>query len=112
MSENRSLKKNLSPLSVWAYAIGTSVSWGSLVVTCNTYLAKASGVDFDNRHKILEKFHNLSLEHIKTGEVAVSVGYNDYDREKDEDAHAVFIRADELMYKEKQFLNSQGSISR
>ena len=41
MSENRSLKKNLSPLSAWAFAIGTSVGWGSLVVTCNTYLAQA-----------------------------------------------------------------------
>lgn len=28
-------------MSIWAYSIGTSIGWGSLVVTCNTYLAQA-----------------------------------------------------------------------
>ena len=27
--------------SVWAFSIGTAIGWGSLVVTCNTYLAQA-----------------------------------------------------------------------
>ena len=35
------LSRYLTPLSVWALAVGTSVGWGSLVVTGNTYLAKA-----------------------------------------------------------------------
>lgn len=26
---------------MWAFSIGTSIGWGSLIVTCNTYLAKA-----------------------------------------------------------------------
>ena len=30
-----------SPWSIWAFSIGTSIGWGSLVVTCNTYLAQA-----------------------------------------------------------------------
>ncbi|MBR0474214.1 MAG: amino acid permease [Erysipelotrichaceae bacterium] len=34
------LRSYLSPLGAWAFAIGTSVGWGSLVVTSNTYLAK------------------------------------------------------------------------
>ena len=35
------LTKNLSPLGVWAFAIGTSIGWGSLVVTNNSYLGQA-----------------------------------------------------------------------
>ncbi|MBQ9167808.1 MAG: amino acid permease [Oscillospiraceae bacterium] len=31
----------LSPADVWAFAIGTSTGWGSLVVTNNAYLAQA-----------------------------------------------------------------------
>lgn len=31
----------LSPAGVWAFAIGTSIGWGSLVVTNNAYLAQA-----------------------------------------------------------------------
>ncbi len=31
----------LSPAAAWALALGTSIGWGSLVVTTNTYLAQA-----------------------------------------------------------------------
>ena len=31
----------MSPLTVFAFAVGTSVGWGSLVVTSNTYLRQA-----------------------------------------------------------------------
>ena len=40
----RSLNKHLSFKGALAYSIGTSVGWGSLVVTCNTYLAQAGPV--------------------------------------------------------------------
>ena len=30
-----------SPLSIWAFSIGTSIGWGSFIVTCNTYLQKS-----------------------------------------------------------------------
>ena len=40
-TENRKLTPYLSPLNTWAMALGTSVGWGSLVVTSNTYLAQA-----------------------------------------------------------------------
>ena len=39
--EQNGLKKHLSPAAVWAFSIGTSIGWGSLVVTANTYLAQA-----------------------------------------------------------------------
>lgn len=35
------LSQHLSPVGVGAFAIGTSIGWGSLVVTNNTYLAQA-----------------------------------------------------------------------
>ena len=31
----------MSPLAVLAFAVGTSVGWGSLIVTSNTYLKQA-----------------------------------------------------------------------
>ena len=42
---NRKTEKQLqpyfTPLGTWAFSIGTSIGWGSFVVTCNAYLAKA-----------------------------------------------------------------------
>ncbi len=35
------LTPNLSPMGAWAFSIGTSIGWGSLFITSNTYLAKA-----------------------------------------------------------------------
>ncbi len=41
MQDDRRLTRNLSPLGAWAFSIGTSIGWGSLIVTSNTYLAQA-----------------------------------------------------------------------
>ena len=41
MKEQQGLRQYISPMGAWAFAIGTSVGWGSLVVTANTYLAQA-----------------------------------------------------------------------
>lgn len=35
------LRAFLTPREAWAFGLGTSIGWGSLVVTSNTYLAKA-----------------------------------------------------------------------
>ena len=40
MSSEKRLTANLSPAGAWAFSIGTSIGWGSLVVTSNAYLAK------------------------------------------------------------------------
>ena len=37
------LRNGFTPLGMWAFSIGTSIGWGSFIVTCNTYLQK-SGV--------------------------------------------------------------------
>ena len=35
------LKSNFTPFGMWAFSIGTSIGWGSFIVTCNTYLQKS-----------------------------------------------------------------------
>ncbi|MBE6997339.1 MAG: amino acid permease, partial [Ruminococcaceae bacterium] len=35
------LRPAFSPLGIWAFSIGTSIGWGSFIVTCNTYLQKS-----------------------------------------------------------------------
>lgn len=35
------LKSSFTPLGMWAFSIGTSIGWGSFIVTCNTYLQKS-----------------------------------------------------------------------
>ena len=42
-SKGEGLRPGFSPLGIWAFSIGTSIGWGSFIVTCNTYLQK-SGV--------------------------------------------------------------------
>ena len=37
------LRAVFTPLGMWSFSIGTSIGWGSFIVTCNTYLQK-SGV--------------------------------------------------------------------
>lgn len=35
------LRAGFTPLGMWAFSIGTSIGWGSFIVTCNTYLQKS-----------------------------------------------------------------------
>ena len=39
--EHRSLNPYLTPAGAWAIALGTSIGWGSLVITSSTYLSQA-----------------------------------------------------------------------
>ena len=41
MSTERKMRQHISLLKAWAFAIGTSIGWGSLVVTGGTYLGQA-----------------------------------------------------------------------
>ena len=71
-----------------------------------------SGRDYIIRKELVLALHDRSVEHINTGGVVVSGGYSDYKPGEDSDFHKVFIRADELMYEEKQLLKGLGSITR
>ena len=35
------MRSNFTPLGIWAFSIGTSIGWGSFIVTCSAYLQKA-----------------------------------------------------------------------
>ena len=41
MNTEKSFRRHISPITAWALSIGTSVGWGSLVVTSSTYLVQA-----------------------------------------------------------------------
>ena len=44
MEQNRpsgGLRSSFTPLGMRAFSIGTSIGWGSFIVTCNTYLQKS-----------------------------------------------------------------------
>lgn len=38
------LKPYMSPVSVWAFSLGTSIGWGSLVITSSTYLSRSGPI--------------------------------------------------------------------
>lgn len=37
------LRAGFTTLGIWAFSVGTSIGWGSFIVTCNTYL-QISGI--------------------------------------------------------------------
>ncbi len=39
--QEQGLRPGFTPLGIWAFSIGTSIGWGSFIVTCNTYLQKS-----------------------------------------------------------------------
>ena len=39
--QEQGLRRGFTPLGIWAFSIGTSIGWGSFIVTCNTYLQKS-----------------------------------------------------------------------
>ena len=40
-TQQAGLKSGFTPFGIWAFSIGTSIGWGSFIVTCNTYLQKS-----------------------------------------------------------------------
>ena len=41
VNSEKGLQRHLSPAGAWAFSVGTSIGWGSLVVTASTYLNQA-----------------------------------------------------------------------
>ena len=89
-----SLAPGFSGMSVWAFSIGTSIGWGSLMVTCNTYLVKAG---------VMGTILGLLLGS------TLAVGISDYIMGEDESVLDVFSRADRLMYQRKTEMKQVGS---
>lgn len=70
------------------------------------------GRDYEKRYEIMEVLHRRSVENISGGGAVVSGGLSDYEEGKDLNIHAVFERADALMYREKQRLKGLGAKTR
>ena len=70
------------------------------------------GQDYEHRHEILEAINRQIEQHLNTGNVVASLGMADFDPETDNTFHAVFSRADGLMYERKQELKRMGAITR
>ena len=71
-----------------------------------------SGRDYFSRKELIQELHSRSVEHISTKEVVISGGLSDYQPGTDTSFHAVYERADALIYKEKKLLKGMGAISR
>ena len=70
------------------------------------------GRDYENRAALMDELHRTSERHIGTNQVVVSGGISDYAQGSDADYHAVFARADSLMYENKQALKRMGAKTR
>ena len=68
--------------------------------------------DFDSRGELMKTLHDESVRHIAEGQVVVSGGISDFIPGEDVSSHAVFDRADALMYEEKKALKSLGAKTR
>lgn len=76
------------------------------------FVVLLSGRDYENRDSILSDFNSTVESNIGTDKVVVAAGISDYVPERDKTVHAVFERADNLMYTRKQQLKSMGARSR
>ena len=70
------------------------------------------GVDFENRHKLLQRLHDICIAHVATEEPVVAAGLSDYKEGSDTTLHDVFERADTLMYQDKMRLKNLGAKTR
>ena len=70
------------------------------------------GHDYENRHEILDAINGQIVQHLNTGEVVASLGMADFNPDSDNTFHAVFARADGLMYERKQELKRMGAVTR
>ena len=71
-----------------------------------------TGQDYENRHAILAQINDQLEQNIGTNNVVASLGMSDYDPQQDNTFHAVFARADALMYERKQALKAMGARTR
>ncbi len=70
------------------------------------------GQDYENRQEIISAFNAQVEQNLSAGGVVASLGLAEFDAKADSTFHAVFARADGLMYERKKQLKSMGAISR
>jgi len=70
------------------------------------------GRDYENRRALLDEINARIERNIGTGNVVASLGMADFDPATDNTFHAVFTRADGLMYERKKELKRMGAVTR
>ncbi|MBQ7624603.1 MAG: amino acid permease [Clostridia bacterium] len=76
------------------------------------FIVLPEGQDRENCDAILSGVNELIEKNIETKDVVISIGRADYIPGTDRTFHAVFERADNLMYERKKELKSMGAITR
>ena len=76
------------------------------------FVVLLNGQDYPERQSLMAAFDRQIEENLTCGKVVISTGMSDYDAQHDNSFHAVFNRADKLMYERKQQLKSQGAVMR
>ncbi len=76
------------------------------------FVAVLKGHDYEVKDKLMKILHDRSSENISLGKVVVAGGVSEYRPGEDRHFHAVFDRADKLMYDEKMALKANGAITR
>ena len=70
------------------------------------------GQDFENRLELLRALNEQIERNLGTGNVVASLGMAEYQPGIDNSFHAVFTRADSLMYERKKQLKNMGAKTR
>lgn len=76
------------------------------------FVAVLKGQDYEAKDRLMKALHDRSSENISLGKVVVAGGVSEYRPGEDRHFHAVFERADKLMYAEKMALKANGAITR
>jgi len=76
------------------------------------FVAVLTGRDYEHRDELMQKINLRVEENIAYDEVVVSAGLAEYEPGADTTLHAVFERADALMYKRKRELKEMGARTR
>ena len=110
MSQENRLQSSFSPLGMWAFSIGTSIGWGSFIVTCNAYLQKAGILG-----TMLGLLIGMAVISVITWNLQYMIrtlpnacGMAKYNN--DQFVASVFERADQQMYDNKNSLKSRGGV--
>ena len=110
------LRPAFSPLGIWAFSIGTSIGWGSFIVTCNTYLLKSGllGTVFGMLLGMgviliitwnLQDYDPTGALGRREGGIVIACGMARFDG--DSCVASVFERADQQMYLNKNDLKQR-----
>ena len=66
-----------------------------------------TGEDYKNRKSLMKKISDQAVENLDKDDIVIAAGMAEFDKIKDENMKAVFQRADDRMYKNKEDLKKK-----